>query len=37
MIVACINTGRLDESERERINKWLAMDLAEECQEMLQS
>ena len=37
MIVACIDIGRLDESERERINKWLAMDLAEECQEMLQS
>lgn len=37
MIVACINTARLDESERERINKWLGMELADEHQEMLQS
>ena len=36
MIVACINTARLDESERERINKWLEME-AEEHQEMLQN
>jgi len=26
LIVACINTARLDESERERVNKWLAIE-----------
>ena len=26
LIVLCINTARLDESERERVNKWLAIE-----------
>ena len=26
LIVACINTAHLDESERERVNKWLAIE-----------
>ena len=36
LIVACINTARLDESERERVNKWLAMEAGESNEMLLQ-